>query len=59
MKLSCPDGAQQLRLVVGDVVFWIDGLEHRFKSVLHSELIQFIASLHPETASLEAIFAHF
>lgn len=59
VELSCPDGAQQLRLVAGDVVFWIDGLEHRFKSVLHGELIQFIASLHPETASLEAIFAHF
>lgn len=59
LNLSCPDGAKRLRLVAGDVVFWIDGLEHRFRSVLHSELILFIANLHPETASLEAIFAHF
>lgn len=59
LKLSCPDAAKHLRLMAGDVVFWIDGIEHRFKSVLHGELILFIASLHPETASLEAIFAHF
>lgn len=56
MRLHYPEGPKCLHISVGDVVFWVDGVERTFRHRLYGEIITCLATASPKTVELEEIF---
>jgi hypothetical protein len=56
LRLSYEEGPKSLHVRVGDIVFWIDGIERTFKSPLHAQLVAALGRAYPGTVSVEEIF---
>jgi hypothetical protein len=56
IKLNYSSGPKVLHLIQNDVVFWLDGMEKTFKSLLYSEVLIILASRHPKTVPTNEIF---
>lgn len=56
VKLSFNAGPKVLHVTQNDIVYWVDGVEKTFKSMIHGQVIAILAMRYPQTVPTHEIF---
>lgn len=56
IRLHYVSGPKSLHIAIGDVVFWVDGVEKIFRHKIYGEILAMLAMASPNTVTAEDIF---